>query len=302
MEHGNLVGKVVYKDIYIIRNTVNQKVYIGQAADVYIRWKGHKTAAKTGHYKSRSLLYEAMRNIGIDKFYYEIIESHVSNYNEREKYWIKFYNSLAPNGYNLLEGGEQYPNLSGVKNAGSAIKDVETLNLIISDLKYSDLTLVDISKKYGVPLNTIHGVNQGRTYHNAEFDYPIRKEKIVVKLTKKDVENLIIDLLDNKLTIKEIGDKYNVSDVTVNCINTGKTHRDVLANLSRPIRDSVVRKPRTLTEEEINEIIYLLTNTSLSLRAIGRKFNTEHSTIINIKNGTKTYRRQGVKYPLRPNN
>ena len=48
-----------------------------------------------------------MNKYGLEHFYFIIIEE-VSNdsLNEREKFWIKFYNSLSPNGYNLTTGGE----------------------------------------------------------------------------------------------------------------------------------------------------------------------------------------------------
>ena len=48
-----------------------------------------------------------MAKYGIDNFKFEIIEEcDKSILSEREKYWIKFYNSVAPNGYNLTTGGE----------------------------------------------------------------------------------------------------------------------------------------------------------------------------------------------------
>ena len=42
-----------------------------------------------------------------ENFNFEVIEE-VENslLNEREIYWISFYNSLVPNGYNLTAGGE----------------------------------------------------------------------------------------------------------------------------------------------------------------------------------------------------
>lgn len=58
-----------------------------------------------------------------------------------------------------------------------------------------------------------------------------------------------------------------------------------------------------LTNEEVTEIIKLLLNTSLSLRAIARQFHCEYKDILGIKNGTtKRYRHPNLNYPLRPNN
>lgn len=48
-----------------------------------------------------------MVKYGIDNFKFEIIEEcDKSILSEREKYWIKFYKSVAPNGYNLTTGGD----------------------------------------------------------------------------------------------------------------------------------------------------------------------------------------------------
>ena len=300
--HGNLVGNVTLKDIYIIKNTVNDKVYIGQSKDAANRWKFHKTAANTGHYKGRNVLYRAMRDIGIDKFYYEILEKQIPNYNEREIYWIDKYNSIAPNGYNILPGGEQYPNLSGIKNSGAAVQDQETLDAIIFDLRHSNDRLTELALKYNVPINTIHCINSGATYFNQDIEYPIRKKKIPVKLTDNNVSEIIGLLLGRSLSIMDIAKKYSVSEETINCINVGQTHKNVCANIKRPFRKGSSPKPRALTNQQVDEIIDLLLHSSLSYREIGRRFGVEHSIIIRIKNGSRVFKRDNLTYPLRPNN
>lgn len=95
--------------IYKITNKLNNKIYIGQtikerATD---RFSQHRYLANhIDQENSISYLHRAMHLQGVDNFSFEVIEQ-VENeqLNEREKYWISFYNSLAPNGYNLTEGG-----------------------------------------------------------------------------------------------------------------------------------------------------------------------------------------------------
>ena len=298
--HGNLVGNVTLKDIYIIRNTVNNKVYIGQSKDAENRWKFHRTAAKTGHYKGESVLYRAMRDIGIEKFYLEILEKQIPDYNKREKYWIKYYNSIVPNGYNILPGGEQYPNFKGIDNSGSAVKDQKTLDSIIEDLKICNEYLTEIAKKYNVPLNTIHGINSGSTYYNEKLDYPIRKEKAKRKLSDNDIEEIIKLLLGRRYSIAEIAEQYNVSAVTINCINIGDTHTDICPDIKRPFRKGASPKSKSLTYEQVDEIINLILNTSKSYREIGRIYDVDHRVILNIKDGSRIFRRDNLTYPLRP--
>lgn len=95
--------------IYKIVNTINEKVYIGKTSvSVAHRWDQHKSAAQSGvdwH------LYRAMRKYGIDKFSIQTIEEISDDQlNQREIYWINYYNSFK-NGYNMTLGGEGRNNL-----------------------------------------------------------------------------------------------------------------------------------------------------------------------------------------------
>ena len=97
----NLQDKKYTCGIYKITNLINNKVYIGQSKQIEIRWQQHKTSNKN------YALYSAFKKYGIDNFKFEIIEECFENLlNEREKYWINFYHSLAPNGYNMTLGGD----------------------------------------------------------------------------------------------------------------------------------------------------------------------------------------------------
>ena len=93
--------------IYIIKNTCNEKVYIGQTSrTIQDRWKQHKASALRGE-EQGIILYNAMRKYGIDKFYIsQLEECDLEQINEREIYWIQYYNSQSPNGYNVRVGGE----------------------------------------------------------------------------------------------------------------------------------------------------------------------------------------------------
>lgn len=58
--------------IYIIKNTVNNKVYIGKTCkSIKERFTEHIYFAKTAEYRFKRVLYLAMNKYGIDKFYVE---------------------------------------------------------------------------------------------------------------------------------------------------------------------------------------------------------------------------------------
>lgn len=89
--------------IYKIYNDVNDNIYIGQTTiSIPTRWSQHKQNAKT----RETHLYLAMRKYGIDNFHIEKIEEVPDKQlDEREKYWISYYNSYY-DGYNSTLGGE----------------------------------------------------------------------------------------------------------------------------------------------------------------------------------------------------
>ena len=87
--------------IYSITNLVNGKKYIGQTIqDVSVRWRRHKTG--------KFAIGNAIRKYGEDNFKIDILfNSFDRNYlNNAEKELIKNYNTMYPNGYNLMEGGQ----------------------------------------------------------------------------------------------------------------------------------------------------------------------------------------------------
>ena len=100
--------------IYKIQNLVNGKVYIGQSIHIEQRWKQHRLIQKNCQNKP---LYKAFVKYGLDNFSFQVIEEcEIEKLNEREQYWIDYYNSYIgdenSNGYNLTRGGEGYKTLS----------------------------------------------------------------------------------------------------------------------------------------------------------------------------------------------
>ena len=92
--------------IYKITNIINNKLYIGKTVNtIEKRFNQHKNESKTERAKNRPL-YRAINKYGIENFEIEIIEE--CNYdilNEREIYWINYYDTYN-NGYNATLGGD----------------------------------------------------------------------------------------------------------------------------------------------------------------------------------------------------
>jgi group I intron endonuclease len=94
--------------IYKITNLNNQKSYIGQTRyTLDHRWYGHISDAKRLDYA----FSRAIRKYGPESFTREIIEE-CDNLNEREIFWIDYYQTTNSNiGYNSTEGGDLNPTI-----------------------------------------------------------------------------------------------------------------------------------------------------------------------------------------------
>jgi group I intron endonuclease len=89
---------IIYKAV----NKVNGKIYIGQTrSTVDQRIYEH---LKIG---GSPVFHKALKKYGIKSFELSIIDfaDSIQELNQKEVYWIKFYNSKIPNGYNLTDGG-----------------------------------------------------------------------------------------------------------------------------------------------------------------------------------------------------
>lgn len=85
--------------IYKIIKKENGKSYIGQSNDIERRFSEHKT-------KIDIPIEIAIKKYGVDAFNFEVIEEcPLDKLDEREKYWIAFYNTYKGFGYNCNEGG-----------------------------------------------------------------------------------------------------------------------------------------------------------------------------------------------------
>lgn len=92
--------------IYKITCIINNKIYIGQTTkNINVRFNEHCRDSKKFDYP----LYRSMRKYGIENFIIELIEEcSINELNDRECYWIKFYDSVAwhNKGYNATLGGD----------------------------------------------------------------------------------------------------------------------------------------------------------------------------------------------------
>lgn len=112
----NIETKMYEGYIYCIENLINGKKYIGYTKnDINTRWYQH--LSKTHHQEDNSILHLAIEKYKENNFkIYSIhietgatVDELMSKLKISERMYINFYNTLSPNGYNILPGGESAP-------------------------------------------------------------------------------------------------------------------------------------------------------------------------------------------------
>ena len=107
--------------IYKITNTINNKIYIGQSVNIAKRWTQYKNIYD---YTIKTPIIKAIEKYGINNFKFEIIETcSIEDLDEREIYWIKYYDSNKT-GYNVTAGGEH---CRGEDNANAKVTEQDVI-------------------------------------------------------------------------------------------------------------------------------------------------------------------------------
>lgn len=182
-----------YGRIYIIRNTVNNKVYIGQTkVSLKLRFQNHLSAARNG---KDYVIGKAIRKYGEENFYIELLEEcTIEELNDREKYWISYFNSTDNKlGYNMSIGSNV------IRTTKELDKD------LVINMFNSGIPAYKIAKALHIGVPSITNLLK-----ESNIIYGLGLQK-----TNKLEESMIIDLyLDGYSTI-DIGKKFNKNKSTI---------------------------------------------------------------------------------------
>lgn len=115
--------------IYMHKNKINNKVYIGQSCNIKVRW--HPIS-----YKGSSYFYNAIKKYGWNNFEHIILENNLSleEADKKEKYYIKLYDFVnRDKGYNLKNGGN-----NGYQLSKETIQKIKNSNKIYAEMHKED--------------------------------------------------------------------------------------------------------------------------------------------------------------------
>lgn len=182
--------------IYIIKNTVNSKVYIGQTHNsIEQRWKEHVRHSQYGE----QVINKAMKKYGVEKFYIEKLEvCSVDVLDEREIYYIDLFNSTDKScGYNVSIGGKT------PKFKRKALNIKEVIDLYVTNF----FSIEKIAEKFNTTVWIVRMElkNAGITIRN-RHDSARRIDKI-----NKDI---IIEALQNTTSLRQAAKYANVPYAT----------------------------------------------------------------------------------------
>ena len=230
--------------IYLITNKINGKIYIGQSIDIHRRYSEHKRSGQPEKYSHKgerdlnSPIHLAMQKYGVENFTLSILEEcSKEQLNEKQKYWIKKYNSCDKTiGYNVSEGGQDKVGAKGEFHSQAKLTQAE-VNDIKDKLKNTTLSLTEINQIYPqVTKGVLSMINQGHIWREGNEQYPIRVMNSGMKGSKnpraKISEETAMEIRvrysegesPTKLA-KEYSEKYPISQSGVKAVIYGKSYK-----------------------------------------------------------------------------
>ena len=250
--------------IYKIENKLNGKIYIGQSINIERRWKDHRKAINSCGEEYKYPLYQAIRKDKLENFSWDIIEECSKNeLDEKEKFYIKEYNSFVPYGYNLTSGGQD--------NFIHPMKlNYDKVQEIKKALKETNETGLSLANRFGVSKDTITSINVGRSWYEENIQYPIRPMKFLIC---KNCGNKISSGNKSGLCIKCYNKLLNQNKIEAQIEKENQQiARKELKQKNK--KEPKISKKYTITRDELKNLIRTLPFTQ-----IGKQFEVSDNAI-----------------------
>ena len=264
--------------IYAIQNRINGKVYIGQTTcSLEKRIKNHMFSSSCC-----IVIYNALKKYGIDAFNISTIDTakNIDELNKLEEKYIKEYNSLSPNGYNLTTGGnnckcsEETKRKIGEANKGKHLSE-ETKKKISEAKKGSHPTEETKKKISEASKGKILSEETRRKISKAEKG---KKHHFYGKHFSEETRKKLSGAHKGNRHTEET--KRKISETSKGKIFSEETKKK-LSEANRGERSPTAK----LTEKQVIEIKKMLKSGNYIQLEIAKKFNVAGSTIGSISGG-----------------
>ena len=256
--------------IYKIENLINGKKYIGLTNNIQRRRCRHFGDLRRNIHDNHFLQKE-FNIYGTEAFSFTIEwqgECSDTEISEKEKYYIKFYDSYK-NGYNQNEGGN-----FGASNGGTKLTQTDIFN-ILACLEFMSKPGQILADMYEVSRTTISRIKRGENhcqYKDEYYKLSLEERQAIYKifcdstnfieskvkttiiqskrqLTEKQVHLILYNFEYKIISKKKMAELVNIkSTYTLDCIKQGKTYKDYALSYSK------------LNIEQKNKLASLLSN------------------------------------------
>ena len=249
----NILNDITLKEfghIYLFRNKINNKLYVGQSTRVRDRISEHIQNVVN---KKNCVLYNAINLYGLENFEFNIIDvaSDMNSLNEKEIYYINIHKSnIREFGYNIEEGG---------RNAKASAETKEILS------------------------NQRKGRKQNSEWVNKRN---LKISKIVLKIDKTN--NLILETYksladagrnnNDNLSYQQIlrkCDGYTKNNIIIWCYEM-----DYLSNNINKYKQIHYKQLTEFTDEELLHFYNEHINQNISVRVLSEKYSIHFSTLL----------------------
>lgn len=263
--------------IYYIKNTINNKIYVGQSINIERRLYVHMYLLNKNQH-CNTFLQMAWNEYKEENFTQGILEE-VKEYeelNEREKYYVKKFSSNDYHfGYNLTEGGEgKVRNMQTIEKIkiSSRGKNTTLTEDTVRQIKMAMWCGIDrgeISKMYSVSPKVLTAISQGKNFYYIlsylNEDLSRAKEKML-----ESRNNYILEVFDKEKSIVKT------------CIKTGYT-TSIVEKCVYKHRDSV--KKRKEKYQNLYDQALELYAQGLSKTEIASRLKIGYNTVYRYVNG-----------------
>lgn len=223
--------------IYSYTNKTNNKIYIGQTINPIKRKYNHEYVSQNKNACDYDTpFHRAIRKYGFENFEYRVLADEIDDkdlLNQLEKYYIKKFDSLIPNGYNVSEGGDNAPHdwtdeqkINYSLRKGELTEE-EVISLRVAYRNHeSPIKIYEEKYKNKMHRNSFMNIWTGKRYSlimPEVFEDRGRHTKLTAEIVKKIRE----DREKYNLSYAKLSEKYNISKSTIADVITNRTWKNV---------------------------------------------------------------------------
>lgn len=222
--------------IYCYTNLCNGKKYIGQTINPDQRKAQHYSSAFNPKDKDyEAILHKAFRKYGYENFEYKILAQDIEDINilnSLEIYYIKYFNTKVPFGYNILDGGA---------NASKPKSEETKEKLMRARMELSEEEIIKIREAYSrkeSPKEYYEKHYKDKMHYNSFLNiwsgrkYKYIKPELIetgrhTKLNAELVKQIRKERQETNLSYQKLADKYKISKATIADIINYRTWKEV---------------------------------------------------------------------------